>query len=297
MCEAVQASKLLLDTSSQIANQIKLAENQFQTDMSEFVEKKLGRFLGPGIGIYAELLANLCEGTQSRKQLDDQVKKLYKHSSVCDAYESLLEAENDWDNFLKKVDKALLNNKSLKVLKQSDQVPDDITVVNARSGEACLLSSLCGEGKFVHFVLLRHFAWLPWRDHVASIEKELHSFTQAASKVIVISFGSQQGGRGWLEATGCNLELYLDQPRHFYQAVGLQRSVLKVWNMSVINYYASQKASGRQLPKSIEGVEDDPLQMGGDFTVKCSGKKIVLAHPSSNPTDRPAIEKIFSAMT
>lgn len=132
---------------------------------------------------------------------------------------------------------------------------------------------------------------------MAGIEKELNSFTQAGCKVIVISFGSQKGGKGWLEATGCNLDLYLDQPRQLYQTVGLHRSVVKVWNVSVINYYASQKASGRQLPKSIEGVEDDPLQMGGDFTVNCLERKLVLSHPSSNPTDRPSIEKILNKMS
>ena len=46
------------------------------------------------------------------------------------------------------------------------------------------------------------------------------------------------------------------------------RSVSKVWNMNTIKYYASQKAQGRKLPSAIEGVEDDPLQMGGDFTFR-----------------------------
>ena len=43
-----------------------------------------------------------------------------------------------------------------------------------RSEETKSLSELLesGSGKdYVHFVLLRHFAWLPWRDHVAGIGK------------------------------------------------------------------------------------------------------------------------------
>ena len=40
--------------------------------------------------------------------------------------------------------------------------------------------------------------------------------------------------------------------------------------MTTIHYYGSVKAQGRQLPAAVEGVEDDPLQMGGDFTVRCS---------------------------
>ena len=42
--------------------------------------------------------------------------------------------------------------------------------------------------------------------------------------------------------------------------------------MTTIHYYASMKAQARQLPSALEGVEDDPLQMGGDFTVRYTQK-------------------------
>lgn len=38
--------------------------------------------------------------------------------------------------------------------------------------------------------------------------------------------------------------------------------------MTTLQYYGSMKAQGRQLPTAVEGVEDDPLQMGGDFTFR-----------------------------
>ena len=41
---------------------------------------------------------------------------------------------------------------------------------------------------------------------------------------------------------------------------------LKVWGISTIHFYAGEVASGRSLPKSQQE-EDDPLQMGGDFTL------------------------------
>ena len=44
--------------------------------------------------------------------------------------------------------------------------------------------------------------------------------------------------------------------------------------MNTIRYYASMKAQGRTLPAAIDGVEDDPLQMGGDFTFRCAAKFI-----------------------
>ncbi len=44
----------------------------------------------------------------------------------------------------------------------------------------------------LHLVLIRHFAWLPWRDHVAALQRKLHQFSQAGCKVVVLSFGSSQ---------------------------------------------------------------------------------------------------------
>ena len=102
-----------------------------------------------------------------------------------------------------------------------------------------------------------------------------------------------QGASGWLSSTGCSLDMYLDSDRHLYTTLGLHRSVSKVWNMITLHYYASMVAQGRELPKAIQGVEDDPLQMGGDFTFRASDKVLIMAHPSKNPKDRPDISKIM----
>ena len=50
-------------------------------------------------------------------------------------------------------------------------------------------------------------------------------------------------------------------PFQLYCAVGLGRSVSKVWNVQTLIYYAEQKAAGRTLPKKFENVEDDPHQV------------------------------------
>ena len=39
-------------------------------------------------------------------------------------------------------------------------------------------------------VLLRHFAWLPWRDHVAQVEACKAEFEAHNGQVVVISFGN-----------------------------------------------------------------------------------------------------------
>jgi len=122
----------------------------------------------------------------------------------------------------------------------------------------------------------------------------LQEVANAGARVVVVSFGSLQGAAGWLKDTGCKLEMFLDPNRSLYRALGLPRSVSKVWGISTIHFYAGEVASGRTLPKSQQE-EDDPLQMGGDFTLNRTGQ-LVLCHPSSNPRDRPSLEKILAVV-
>lgn len=129
---------------------------------------------------------------------------------------------------------------------------------------------------------------------MASLEKQIELFNRAGCKVLVISFGEIKGAASWLSATGCNLEMFLDPERRLYTSLGLPRSVSKVWGMTTMHYYAGELAQDRELPSAIKGVEDDPLQMGGDFTFRKSDRKLVMSHPSKTPKDRPALSKILS---
>ena len=47
-----------------------------------------------------------------------------------------------------------------------------------------------------------------------------------------------QGAEAWMEATSCELEVYLDPERRVYSLLGLQRSIHKVWNMDTVHFYA-----------------------------------------------------------
>lgn len=119
-------------------------------------------------------------------------------------------------------------------------------------------------------------------------------FSEARIKVVVISFGSKKGAETWLKETSCQLEMYLDSERVVYNHLGLSRSLSKVWNIGSVRYYAGKKSQGKPLPSIHK--EDDPLQMGGDFTFRCSNKKLVMSHPSKTPIDRPPISEILSVV-
>jgi hypothetical protein len=47
-----------------------------------------------------------------------------------------------------------------------------------------------------------------------------------------------QGAVAWIEATNCELEVYLDPERRVYSLLGLERSLHKVWNMETVHFYA-----------------------------------------------------------
>lgn len=115
------------------------------------------------------------------------------------------------------------------------------------------------------------------------------------TKIVVISFGSPIGVRMWLEETGCPFDVLCDEKREVYKSLGLKTSVSKVWNIEMVTYYAEQLASNKQLHKKYENVEDDPLQMGGDFILDKNGS-LALVHASTISTDRPAVEKIVTTL-
>jgi len=121
----------------------------------------------------------------------------------------------------------------------------------------------------------------------------LEEVTKAGARVVVVSFGSPQGAACWLNETQCKLEMFLDQERSLYQAFGLTRSLSKVWSMPMIHIYAEKIVGGEIFPESKDE-DDDPLQMGGDFTLSRSGH-LLLSHRSSNPYDRPSLRQILDA--
>ena len=109
---------------------------------------------------------------------------------------------------------------------------------------------------------------------------------------MIVSFGVQEGAENWLKETNCQFPMFLDHDRSLYQAFGLHRSLSKVFNYGTLQFYGEQVALNRDLPKAMKGIEDDPLQMGGDFIINRTRKEMALVYRSKNPEDRPSIQEI-----
>ena len=85
--------------------------------------------------------------------------------------------------------------------------------------------------------------------------------------------------------------MLLDEDRRLYVALGLKRSVSKVWAISSLVYYAEQKLAGRKLLSMLD--EDDPHQLGGDFIIDSSGI-LTLLYQSKTSTDRPSVDFLLN---
>lgn len=94
-----------------------------------------------------------------------------------------------------------------------------------------------------------------------------------------------------MNATNCHFPMLLDVDRRLYRALGLKRSVSKVWTVSSLVYYAEQKLAGRTLLAMFK--EDDLHQLGGDFIIDPTGK-FVLVYQSKTSTDRPTTDYLLS---
>ncbi len=123
---------------------------------------------------------------------------------------------------------------------------------------------------------------------MAQVVAHQQQFQAATVQIATISFGTEQWAKVWLKETQSPFPFLLDQERKAYRAYGLERSALRAWSPRNLLYYARAKLQGRQT----SGKRGDTLQLGGDFLVAANGR-ILLAHPSSDPVDRPSIDQLL----
>jgi peroxiredoxin len=116
-------------------------------------------------------------------------------------------------------------------------------------------------------------------------------FQELNTQVWIISFGTQASVQVWLEETCAPFPVLLDPDREAYRAYGLERSLLRSWNLKTIKRYAQLLTKGRRW----RGIQGDSAQLGGDFIVDKSGV-VRLAYPSHDPTDRPPVADLLDIL-
>uniref|UniRef100_A0AAY4CDP3 Uncharacterized protein n=1 Tax=Denticeps clupeoides TaxID=299321 RepID=A0AAY4CDP3_9TELE len=115
-------------------------------------------------------------------------------------------------------------------------------------------------------------------------------------RVLVVSFGCQEGAQFWLQQTGCKFEMLLDPLREIYKAFGLGCSYAKVLKFGCMLQYSEYLVLKRELPQVPPQFIDDVYQLGGDFLLNEDGK-VIFSHCSKSPIDRPKMTDLLAAIS
>lgn len=126
---------------------------------------------------------------------------------------------------------------------------------------------------------------------MAQLCQHLSEFETRNTRIVVISFSRLDQARLWLNETNTPFTLLLDPERKAYRAYGLEYSLPRSWAPNVWLRYAQLILKGRKW----RGIQDDSGQLGGDVIVDSSGH-IRLIHRSHDPTDRPDIHTLLTAL-
>lgn len=128
---------------------------------------------------------------------------------------------------------------------------------------------------------------------MAEVQARKAELESKNGSIFVISFGSLEKARKWKLDTGCELRIMVDPDRRLYCAVGLRKSMYRVWGIGSLIFYAEQMCAGKAL---VKGEDDDDLhQMGGDFIIDCQGK-MGLVYCSKVSTDRPSVDQLVAVL-
>lgn len=112
------------------------------------------------------------------------------------------------------------------------------------------------------------------------------------ARVWIVSFSERrEWARAWVEDTCQEYPFLLDTGRVLYHSLGLDRSLLRSWNLRTLLRYARYLLSGRGL----EPIRGDSAQLGGDFVFDANGV-LRYAHRSQDPVDRPDVEELMGAL-
>jgi len=258
-------------------------------------EEKLGMLSGL-FPLYKQIFVDI--NVFDRDQLEATFKNFSQNLKAKEAVESFYSFEASLNQFLGMIDSQLMRSETSQKsddMLVGDIFPRDIQLNDVRSSTShkTVSSLFFGNDDVKHciVVLLRHFAWLPWRKHVDQLDMIKEELEDESCSVIALSFGDQKGALQWLKETNTSFSLYTDENRNVYKVLGLTRSIQKSYNSSAMSFYGAAMARGETPPKFFEN--DDAQQMGGDFVVtkSASGGDVVITHihRSEVSTDRPTI--------
>lgn len=114
------------------------------------------------------------------------------------------------------------------------------------------------------------------------------------AEVLVISFTPPAQVAVYLQRNPLPFPVVSDPELKAYQAFGLGRTTFgAIIRLQVIGRFLKLILRG-WLPRGPDEGQD-PFQLGGDFLIDGQAR-LVYAHPSADPTDRPGQEELLAAL-
>jgi peroxiredoxin len=118
-------------------------------------------------------------------------------------------------------------------------------------------------------------------------------FDRREVKVVVVAFSGPATLVHYQEHHQWHFPILADPERKAYQAFGLERlSWHRVYSLATLKLYLKLFRKG--LVRQDYG-ESDVYQTGGDFLIDRNGK-ILFAHRSDEPADRPSVSTLLKAI-
>jgi hypothetical protein len=130
--------------------------------------------------------------------------------------------------------------------------------------------------------------------HLGEVQKHYDAIRQAGGEVLVVSIGTPRAAAMHQAERRWPFPLVVDPERRAYEMFGLERTTWGVFlRPGVIGGYLRQMLRGWLPHRPYE--KSDLLQLGGDFVLD-AGRRVVYAHPSTDPADRPMVEELVRAI-
>ncbi|MBK8432150.1 MAG: redoxin domain-containing protein [Chloroflexi bacterium] len=126
---------------------------------------------------------------------------------------------------------------------------------------------------------------------MAQVVAHQAEFSARGANIVTVSFDTPYWSHAWLQETQSPFPFLVDREHIAYRAYGLEVSRRRSWSLATLWYYAKAKAQKRPT----FGKRGNPHQLGGDFIISPAGI-LRLAHPSQEPTDRPPLEQLLTAL-
>jgi AhpC/TSA antioxidant enzyme len=119
-------------------------------------------------------------------------------------------------------------------------------------------------------------------------------FAAKGCSVLVVSQATPEVLSLYLSRFGWAVPLVCDPERAAYAAFGLERTTwLTFFRPWVLWGYLRGMWSGHRVRKPYPG--EDLLQLGGDFVLS-RDRRVIFAHASADPIDRPAVADVLASI-